>query len=116
MPVGEEQPGDVGPDDHEGAVCQVDDVEDAPDQAEAQSDRDVDPTQQEAKDDLLDELAHEAVRASVLARAPGRRRILRRAVGGAGGKDGVVRAILDLLNDHRLIDVEAATIELDLPE
>jgi hypothetical protein len=38
-------------------VGQVDDVEDAPDQAEAQGYRDVDAAQQEAEDDLLDELA-----------------------------------------------------------
>jgi hypothetical protein len=40
-------------------VSQVDDVEDAPDQAEAQGDGDVDATQQEAEDDLLDELAQD---------------------------------------------------------
>ena len=69
VPAREQVPGDVRPQDHERAMRQVHDVEDAPHQAEAESDRDVDPTQQEAKDDLLGELAHELsspVRTSVL--------------------------------------------------
>src|SRR6184192_1799785 len=99
--------------------CQVDDVEDAPHQAEAEGDRDVDPTQQEAEDDLLGELAHElssAVRTSVLTRAPGRRRILWLTVGDVRGEDGVMGAVLDLFDDHWLKGIDAAAVELDLTE
>src|SRR6202022_2290748 len=115
----EEVPGDVGADDHQGAMRQVDDVEDAPDETEPEGDGDVYPTQQEAEDDLLGELAHElslAGRIAGLARAPGRRRILRLAIRDVCREHGVVRAILNLFDDHRLEDVDAAAVELDLPE
>src|SRR5579864_4108628 len=51
-----------------------------------------------------------------LARAPGRRRILRLAVGDARRENRVVGAVLDLFDDHRLVDVDAAAVELDLAE
>src|SRR5207248_8948900 len=97
----------------------IHDVEDSPDQAEAEGDRDVHPTQQEAEDDLLAELAHElssAVRTSVLTGAPGRCRILRLAVGHVRGEDGVVGTVLDLFDNHRLKRIDAAAVELDLTE
>src|SRR5438046_4530257 len=117
--AGEEHPGDVRADDHQGAMRQIDDVEDAPDEAEPQRHRDIDSAEQEAEDDLLRELAHEissASRTSVLARAPGRCRILRRAVRYVAGKDRVMGPVLDLLDDHRLEGIDPAAVELDLTE
>src|SRR2546423_3068102 len=119
MQAGEENPGDVGADDDQCAVRQVDDVEDAPYQAETQRDGDIDATKQKTKDELLDELAAElssAARIAFLARAPGRRRILRGAVRHVAGKDRVVRTVLDLLDDHRLVDIDPAAVEFDLTE
>src|SRR5260370_25227758 len=47
---------------------------------------------------------------------PGWRRVHRLGVGHVGREDGVVRAVLDLLDNHRLVDVGAARVELDLAE
>src|SRR5260370_16928306 len=47
---------------------------------------------------------------------PGWRRVHRLGVGHVGREDGVVRAVLDLLDNHRLVDVDAARVELDLAE
>src|SRR5712692_10726028 len=44
------------------------------------------------------------------------RRVHGLGVGDARGKDGVVDAVLDLLHDHGLVDVDPAAVELDLPE
>ena len=117
--AGEEIPGDVGAHDYQRSVRQVDDIQDPPHEAESEGDRDIDPTQQKTEDNLLGELAHELSltgRTAGLARAPGRRRILWLPIGDACGKDGVVGAMLNLLHHHRLIDVDAAAVELDLAE
>src|SRR5258708_15654651 len=47
---------------------------------------------------------------------PGWRRVHGLGVRHVGREDGVVRAVLDLLDDHRLVDVDAARVELDLAE
>src|SRR5260221_3912227 len=47
---------------------------------------------------------------------PGWRRVHRLGVGHVGREDGVVRAVLYLLDDHRLVDVDAARGGLDLAE
>src|SRR6202165_983305 len=44
------------------------------------------------------------------------RRVHRLGVRDARGKDSVVDAVLDLLHDHRLVGVDPARVELDLPE
>src|SRR5262245_57045428 len=50
------------------------------------------------------------------AAAPARRRVLRRRVRHVGRPYGVVFAVLDLLDDHRLEGVDAAAVEPDLAE
>src|SRR5260370_42247289 len=107
----------VGAQDHQRPVRQVDDIEDAPDQAEPQRDGDVYPTQQKAEDDLLGELAHElssAAEIAGLARTPGGCRILRLTVRDGRRKDGVVGPVLDLLDDHRLVRLEPTAVALYL--
>src|SRR3989475_10067406 len=47
---------------------------------------------------------------------PCRGRVLGLGVRDAVGEDGVVGAVLDLFHHHRLVDVDPAAVELDLPE
>src|SRR5713226_9713342 len=44
------------------------------------------------------------------------RRVHRLGVRDGRRKDRVVDAVLDLLHDHRLVNVDPAAVELDLPE
>ena len=78
MQAGKKGPGDVRADHDERPMGQVDDIENAPDQTEAEGDRHIDAAQQQAEDDLLGELAHERLSrpgVASLACAPGGRRI-----------------------------------------